>query len=229
MPNFILIVPLVPHFSPVICHEPSTTASLVPPGRTIVPVICYSSVMASRGNTRESLLHLLRQEFEQLGYDGATLSQLAAATGLSKASLYHHFPAGKAEMAAVLLRESVAELEKLAFSRLSGPQSANRRLVEFLTGFSDYARAGEGSCLVTVFSNGTAAATHGDTVAQQYRDWIRRLAVVFEELGMKPKRAERQATELLSGLYGHLSTARITREPERFRRYVKRMKKQFAD
>ncbi|MFT7651655.1 MAG: TetR/AcrR family transcriptional repressor of lmrAB and yxaGH operons, partial [Candidatus Azotimanducaceae bacterium] len=37
----------------------------------------------------------LRQVFITRGYDGATLAHLSASTGLSKASLYHHFPGGK--------------------------------------------------------------------------------------------------------------------------------------
>jgi len=53
---------------------------------------------------RDALLRQLGQVFRERGYEGATLTQLAAATGLGKASLYHHFPGGKAEMADVLVR-----------------------------------------------------------------------------------------------------------------------------
>ncbi|MDH3644464.1 MAG: TetR/AcrR family transcriptional regulator, partial [Gammaproteobacteria bacterium] len=42
--------------------------------------------------TRESLEDQLVTVFKKRGYEGATLNQLADATGLSKASLYHHFP-----------------------------------------------------------------------------------------------------------------------------------------
>ncbi|MFV2091191.1 MAG: TetR/AcrR family transcriptional regulator, partial [Pseudomonadales bacterium] len=76
--------------------------------------------MANRGQSRKTLLRALREVFEAKGFDGTTLTQLAESTGLGKASLYHHFPGGKGEMAAVLLRGSVAELEQLAFARLAG-------------------------------------------------------------------------------------------------------------
>ena len=182
--------------------------------------------MKTRGHTREALLQVLRLEFETSGYDGTTLSQLASATGLSKASLYHHFPGGKAEMGATLLRESVAELEQLAFSKLTSKKPANERLTAFLNGFQDYTRDGEGNCLVLVLSTGNATRMHGATIASQYEEWLRRLTATYTEAGFKPKRAERLATELLSGLYGHLLTAHITNEPKRFLQHVKRLKKQ---
>ena len=41
--------------------------------------------------------------FRRYGYEGATLTRLSEATGLGKASLYHHFPKGKEEIAAAVL------------------------------------------------------------------------------------------------------------------------------
>jgi len=38
--------------------------------------------------------------FRSKGYDGASLNDLAVASGLQKASLYHRFPNGKKEIAA---------------------------------------------------------------------------------------------------------------------------------
>ena len=178
-----------------------------------------------RGQSKQTLLASLRPVFEERGYDGATLSQLAAAAGLGKASLYHHFPGGKAEMAAVLLRESVAELERRAFAKLASPRSPQQRLVDFVDGFRDYAGDGERVCLVQVMSQGGAGEAHGDTIARQYADWLRRLASMFEEAGIGARKADRRANELLAGLYGHLQTARLMRSPEIFQRYTKRLKK----
>lgn len=176
---------------------------------------------------RTDLLAALAGVFEALGYDGATLSRLAAATGLSKSSLYHHFPGGKAEMAAVLLRDAAAELERTAFSRLAAAHlPARDRLAAFVDGFSDYVHQGERRCLVSVLAQGSAGVEHGATVAGQFSDWSHRLAATFEDAGYKPKRAERATTELLSGLYGSLELAGLLRDPAVFRQQVKRLKKQ---
>ena len=47
----------------------------------------------------QGLMRVLRNR----GYDGASLKELAEATGLKKASLYHRFPGGKQEMAEAVL------------------------------------------------------------------------------------------------------------------------------
>jgi len=41
--------------------------------------------------------------FRSRGYEGASLKELAEATGLKKASLYYRFPNGKQEMAEAVL------------------------------------------------------------------------------------------------------------------------------
>ncbi|HEY5646325.1 MAG TPA: TetR/AcrR family transcriptional regulator [Pseudomonadales bacterium] len=175
--------------------------------------------------SRTDLLAPLADVFETMGYDGATLARLAAATGLSKASLYHHFPGGKAEMAAALLRAAVAELEGAAFSRLTSTRKAPERLAAFIEGFDHYAQHGERSCLLSVFAAGSAGAEHGAGIADQFADWSHRLAATFEEAGYKPKRAERAAADLLAGLYGALQLARLRQDPDVFRRQVKRLRK----
>ena len=53
---------------------------------------------------REEILLRLFSVFRRSGFDGATLSKISQETGLGKASLYHHFPGGKIQMAEEVLR-----------------------------------------------------------------------------------------------------------------------------
>ena len=179
----------------------------------------------NRRQIRATLLLALRQVFERLGYDAATLNLLAEATGLGKASLYHHFPGGKGEMASVLLRDSVAELERLAFARLGSKRPARERLEQFVDGFQSYVHDGEGNCMLLVLSQGSAAATYGDTIARQYADWTAKLSATCVDAGLKPKRAERVASDLLASLYGHLLTCHLLQDTGRFNKHMKRLKK----
>lgn len=178
-----------------------------------------------RISSRAILLSQLETVFEAHGYEGATLNQLAEACGLGKASLYHHFPGGKAEMAAVLLREAVARLETQAFARLQSSEPAAQRLARFIEGFAEYTQQGERNCLVAVFSQGSAADAHAEAVAAQFETWLQRLSAAFEDSGARPKRAQRDAAALLAGLYGYLLTARLLRDPASFRRGLKRLRK----
>lgn len=175
--------------------------------------------------TRESLEDQLVGIFKMRGYEGATLTQLAEATGLGKASLYHHFPGGKAEMAAVLLRRAVASLQKSAFSRLTKSTPATVRLRQFVDGFSAYAEHGESQCLVAILAQGSAREIHGDSIGNQFQDWTASLTSVFEETGQKPRRAARSAAGLLASLYGYLLTAQLRSDPSHFRRGIRRIKK----
>ena len=181
--------------------------------------------MVTRVRSREALLTSLEPVFLNRGYEGATLTQLAQASGLGKASLYHHFPGGKAEMASVLLRECVARLEQYAFARLNEAKAPEDRLRRFVDGFESYASGGERQCLVAVLAQGSFAEHHGQRISNQFQAWHRHLATVFEETGLKPKRADRAAQLLLAELYGYLLTARLLDDPTHFKRGVKRLKK----
>lgn len=53
---------------------------------------------------KEDLIPDLLELFRQQGYDGVSIAYISKSTGLGKSSLYHHFPEGKEQMAAEVLR-----------------------------------------------------------------------------------------------------------------------------
>ena len=60
---------------------------------------------------KSALAERLSAVFCENGYEGASLSGLAEACELSKASLYHHFPNGKVDMANAVLARAGARLQ----------------------------------------------------------------------------------------------------------------------
>ena len=179
----------------------------------------------SAADKRGELEERLAQVFVEHGYEGASLNRLATASGLGKASLYHHFPGGKPEMASVLLTRAIARLDKMAFSRLTKKQPARVRLGRFVDAFSSYVDHGERPCLIAVLDHGTLRAVHGDAIRRRFLDWGEQLAATFEETGMKPSRARRASSALLAGLYGNLAMARMLDDASLFQRGLKRLKK----
>lgn len=177
----------------------------------------------SRATRRAALVDTLSGVFRERGYEGATLAELSAATGLGKASLYHHFPGGKAEMCDALIRAAVAEAQSRAFSRLRGREPPVARLQQFLAGFTDYLEHAGGPCLLGVLAMGSARQSHGARIAAQFRDWQADLARLFEEAGQKPKRAGRSAAEVFNALYGAQMTAALLDEPQHVSRSLKRL------
>jgi TetR/AcrR family transcriptional regulator, lmrAB and yxaGH operons repressor len=181
--------------------------------------------MVTKVQSKETLLAELASVFLSRGYEGATFTELARATGLGKASLYHHFPGGKEEMVAVLLRDAVAKLEAMAFSRLGEKRPPGERLRRFVDGFEKYVEGGEQHCLVAIVAQGSLGKRHGEQIAEQFRSWQQQLAAVYEETGQKTKRANRSAQGLLAVLYGYLLTAKLLQQPDHFRQGIKRLKK----
>src|SRR5262245_55204338 len=112
-------------------HEPATAERSV----------WYSRSVARTTFSRQDLLPPLAEVFRRHGYEGATLSELARVTGLGKASLYHHFPGGKSEMAEALARYAIADLDERAFRHLKSRAPWNERIGECIDGFADYADA----------------------------------------------------------------------------------------
>jgi AcrR family transcriptional regulator len=182
---------------------------------------------------KAALIEQLRSVFVARGYDGATLNHLAESTGLSKASLYHHFPGGKPEMSAALVRHAIADLQQQAFSQLQAPAKPAQRLFDFIDGFVSYTKNGTTDCLLAVFSHHRTAAGDDEMqarkIALQFADWHKALAAVFEECGCKPKRANQDAQQLLSTLYGALLTAKMFDEQRLFLQAAKRCKKDIAN
>ena len=179
-------------------------------------------------SAKSDLLDSIHGVFLARGYDGATLTHLSRATSLSKAALYHHFPAGKPEMARSLVHQAISRLQTQAFGPLthSAPPQA---LTAFIDGFSSYVEHGESDCILTIF--GRYQTAHEDIdelkeqITQQFIDWHAVLTTVFQSLGYKTKKADRAAHALVANLYGTLLNAKMHHNPNLFVRGVKRMRK----
>jgi len=178
--------------------------------------------------TKLDLIAILDDVFRRLGYEGATLAELSAACGLGKASLYHHFPGGKDEMARVLLQRAVAQLNTLAYRHLDRPAPWNQRLAGFVEGFAAYCADGTRNCLVAEFTATAARVKFENEIQQQIGEWLRKLTAAFSETGISERRARRRARELLSTLYGALVLARLLNDPKPFRQMTRRLRAEFV-
>jgi AcrR family transcriptional regulator len=181
--------------------------------------------MARTTFSRQDLLPTLADVFRRRGFEGATLSELARVTGLGKASLYHHFPGGKVEMADALTRHAIAELDARAFRHLDGSAPWRDRLDAFIDGFADYADDGKSNCLLAVLALTGERSSLEEVIGGQIREWLKRLADAFAESGLSDKAARRRARELLVALQGGLVMARLLGGTKAFSQTVKRLHK----
>jgi len=187
---------------------------------------------AVNSSVKQRLMEAARSVFVLRGYDGATLNHLADACALSKASLYHHFPGGKPEIAASLARTAISQLQINAFAKLDHREPLDLQLERFVDGFSEYVADGNSECLLTTLSRLRPAGDDtGDlesAIKEQFRDWHAQLSATFAMAGAKRKAAERLAHEFLGGLYGALHNARMHDNPRLFRKARRRIVRDFA-
>lgn len=81
--------------------------------------------------TREALLRAATRLFAEVGFDGTTVEQIAAASGVNKAMINYHF-GGKDGLYTSILRESFTRLASEVALLREEPGSADRALRELI-------------------------------------------------------------------------------------------------
>lgn len=173
--------------------------------------------------TRDEVLEALFRVFRDRGFEGATISEIAKACGLGKASLYHHFPDGKDAMLDALVRTVLARLDRDAFASLQGNDAPKARIRAVIEGFGQYLEGGERNCLIGVLSLGTARARIGALVSEYLQRWIVGLTQLYEAAGLSHKRAARAARDLMVRLQGAVVVSRMLDNVETFEQTSKRL------
>jgi TetR/AcrR family transcriptional regulator, lmrAB and yxaGH operons repressor len=106
-----------------------------------------------RSIAEDDLLARLARVFSEVGYEGASLSLLAQATGLQKASLYHRFPGGKKQMADEVLATTGTWLEAHILAPLAGPGTATEKLATVAANLDGFYQGGARACLLNMLSS----------------------------------------------------------------------------
>lgn len=84
--------------------------------------------MAKGEETREHILRQAAAVFNRLGYAGASVSDLEAATGLRTGGIYRHFPGGKEALAREAFRHAVRHFDERFEAAAAAPGDAIDRL-----------------------------------------------------------------------------------------------------
>jgi AcrR family transcriptional regulator len=146
--------------------------------------------------------------FRQYGYEGATLSRISKATGLGRASLYHHFPDGKQQMAQAVLEYvnqwfAATILEPL---RQSGEPLKRIQVMSF--NLKQFYNCGQDACLLALFSLGEPNDLFHEQISQALNAWIDNLAKVLEEGGLSEMTARQRAEDAVMQIQGALVLTR---------------------
>jgi len=179
--------------------------------------------MTDRSVAKESLLPALADTFLKLGFDGASLSALSRATGLQKASLYHHFPGGKQEMAEAVLDEIATQFEEQVFTPLTGSEPLRTRIDRMLAVLDDQHASGTAPNLFSLFSQGPKRDLFGGRIAAFYGRWITSLGGALTENGLPRAEAVRRAADTVMLLEGALLLSRALSDTGPFQRVMRHL------
>lgn len=132
--------------------------------------------------SKSEIADVLSTVFETHGYAGASLAMLAEVSGLSKASLYHHFPRGKEDMAAHILGRAGARLQKHVLAPLQQSGTPCGRLQSSFQGVALYYDHEVPVCLMNSLMLGEGFELFGRQVVEAMSIWRKALESVHSEM-----------------------------------------------
>jgi AcrR family transcriptional regulator len=166
---------------------------------------------------RSAAIPALAEAFREHGFEGASLAQLCAATGLGKGSLYHFFPGGKDEMAAAVLADVDAWFTRAIFEPLrSAPPGDPGAISAMFDAVTDYFRSGRRVCLLGAFALGRERDRFADVIRAYFEQWITSLAAALRSPGQGGQAALATAIEVVAAIQGGIVLSRALRQPEIF-------------
>ena len=176
---------------------------------------------------RDVVIDKLMEVFRSVGYDGASLADLAAATGLKKASLYHRFPEGKEAMAHAVLKHVADWNESEIVQILRSSEPAEARLISVLNSINVLYDGGRLACILRALSHGTAAGLFRNEIAVIFQNWVVAFAHLATDFGHEPEISGRLAESTLIRIQGSLILAQTLQQPNLFQSALNDIKSDF--
>lgn len=164
------------------------------------------------GEVRSRMIEGAMALLARYGLQSTSFSEVVAATGAPRGSLYHHFPGGKDQMVAAAV-ERAGDILVQALERCAGA-SADGVVEHFLTIWrtvlvrSQY-EAGCAVLAVTVATDSAELLSQATTV---FQSWRNRLAELLHEGGLTSERADHVATMLIASIEGAVVLSRAEKD-----------------
>lgn len=172
---------------------------------------------------KETYIPCLLRLFRQYGYDGATLTRISEATGLGRASLYHHFPGGKDEMVEAVLKYLEGWLDLNILQTLNSPGDALTRLQCMCNRLNELYEGGKQPCLFATLLLGSARDVFHDKVQALFNAWIGAIAQVLIESGMNKLLAQERGEDAAIAIQGALILSQGLNDLSPFQRVIRQL------
>lgn len=179
--------------------------------------------------SKQAHVPTLLKLFRQFGYEGLTLTKISQATGLGKASLYHHFPGGKAEMAEAALTQVNQWLETHILPILNRQGQPIDAFQAMCQETSDFFQEGQNSCLwaVLVLEQSSDDLFHAQ-ISWAFSTWTEAIAQVLVTAGLDETLAKQRGEDAMIAIQGALILSHGLKDFAPFQRVIKQLPQQLC-
>jgi AcrR family transcriptional regulator len=171
--------------------------------------------------TKSVMLSRLLDLFRDKGFDGASLSDISEATGLGRSSLYHHFPKGKADIAAQVLGHLEAQLADALFEPMRSSKSPRQKLDLLLDTIDRFYDGGKKACLLERLAASVDARHFRRPLGRAFKTWIDAVEALGVESGLPAAIARARAEDLVVRIEGALVVSAATADTRVFSRTIR--------
>jgi len=177
----------------------------------------------------DALVQALFEVFRQYGYEGTTIALLSAATGLKKSSLYHRFPAGKADMAKAVVAHLHGQMQQTIIAPLLNTSALpEERFNQLLKTIEKMYAKGSKSSLLNVMSLGEVKPEMRQVLNTVYDALLYALERLAQEVGLESQAAKLWSERFLIFVEGVLVMQRLTKNKEMFMQQMQFEQQQFS-
>lgn len=176
----------------------------------------------------QEIFKRLKAVFRKYGYEGATLSIISEAVGLKRASLYHHFPNGKQEMAQFVLDEIGKWVDENIVKICYGHLPLKERVEIVINNTNEMYESGNSACIWRVFSLGVSLSLFQKSIEKQISELINGIAKLFEDAGDNQTIAQKKATEFIITVQGRLVLVNAMNDTRYFTDFLEDFRKQMV-
>jgi len=168
-------------------------------------------------NPKAEIVDVIADLFRRRGYDGVSLGDISAATGLGKSSLYHHFPGGKEEMASTVVEQAARNMQAFVFTPLMAGDSLESRIDGMISSVTGIYGGGDDPCLLASLLSSDENGPLAEKAAALIRLWADRIANALRTEGIERKEARRRGILAVALIQGGLITSKAFNSGEPFR------------
>lgn len=171
--------------------------------------------------SKDEVLDRLLDTFRDKGYEGASLAELSAATGLVKSSLYHHFPGGKEDMAEQVMAHLDRQLENGLYEPLRSAQAPARKLAAMLDTIDAFYEGGRKACLLERLCASVDRKRFRRPLRRAFGVWMDAVEAICLEAGLPKTVARARAEDFVVRVEGALIVCAGTDDYGVFARTIK--------